>query len=104
MRIRESIPAASAPESPTASPPNARSKSSKGKTVQLALPVVEPTIAPPAAKAPAAGEVLAQEKAELHLYDVASGTFILQDSEVTVSVWEIDTWECEYFAELNVTA
>lgn len=95
IRVRESIPAASAPESPTASPPKTRSKSTKGKTVKLELPVVEPTVAPPAAKAPTAGEILAQEKAELHLYDVASGTFILQDSEVTVSVWEIDAWECE---------
>lgn len=93
---REPIPAASAPESPVASPVKSQRKPPKSKAVVAALPEPEPTVAPPAAKAPDIGEILAKERAELHLFDVASGTFILQDPEVTATVWEVGNWDCEY--------
>ncbi|RPB21451.1 vacuolar import and degradation protein 27 [Terfezia boudieri ATCC MYA-4762] len=89
----EPIPAASAPETPVASPLKTRSKSRKEKAVKAVLPVPEPTVAPAAAEAPATGDELAKEKAELHLFDIASGTFVMQDSEVTASVLEVGNWE-----------
>ena len=97
----EPIPAASAstppetPETPQASPIRTRSKGKKPVRVEEDMPDVPPTVAPPAAKAPEAGEVLTQEYAELHLFDVSTGAFILQDPEVTATVWEIGKWECE---------
>ncbi|KAL1968246.1 hypothetical protein VTN77DRAFT_2081 [Rasamsonia byssochlamydoides] len=53
----------------------------------------ERTAAPPSATAPEAKEVLAKEKAELHLFDFPSGTFILQDPEVVATVSEIGDWQ-----------
>lgn len=53
----------------------------------------EPTKAPPAAKQPEAKEILAKETAELHLFDFPSGTFVLQDPEVTATVSETGEWQ-----------
>ncbi|KAF8424148.1 VID27 cytoplasmic protein-domain-containing protein [Tirmania nivea] len=89
----EPIPAASAPETPVASPAKTRSKSKKEKTVEVALPMPEPTVAPAAAQAPATREELAKENAELHLFDIASGTFVMQEPKVTASVLEVGDWE-----------
>ena len=50
------------------------------------------TVAPKAAKQPAKRETLANETAELHLFDIESGAFILQDSEVQATVSEIGDW------------
>lgn len=52
-----------------------------------------PTTAPPSAAQPESKEVLAKERAELHLFDFPSGTFVLQDSEVVASVSEIGSWQ-----------
>lgn len=38
-------------------------------------------------------EVLSSEKAELHLFDFESGTFVLQDQSVTATVSEIGKWQ-----------
>ncbi|KAF8461022.1 VID27 cytoplasmic protein-domain-containing protein [Kalaharituber pfeilii] len=94
----ESIPPASTstpPESPLASPAVTRSKSAKEKAVAKSEPPPQKatTVAPPAPAPPPALEILTKENAELHLFDVETGTFILQDSEVIASVWEVDTWE-----------
>lgn len=51
------------------------------------------TLAPAVAKHPTAMELLTQERAELHLFDFDSGTFILQDPEVIATVSEVGTWE-----------
>ncbi|KAI5283793.1 hypothetical protein KEM54_001839 [Ascosphaera aggregata] len=51
------------------------------------------TIAPPAATMPEAKETLAKEQAELHLFDFNSGTFILQDSSVVATVFELGDWQ-----------
>ncbi|KAI2157908.1 Vacuolar import and degradation protein 27 [Ophidiomyces ophidiicola] len=51
------------------------------------------TQAPPSVEHPDATELLAKECAELHLFDFSSGTFILQDSQVTVTVSEIGSWK-----------
>ncbi len=52
----------------------------------------DPTAAPPSAVQPEALEILAEGVAELHLFDLPSGTFIKQDEKVHVSVTEIGNW------------
>ncbi|KAL8740122.1 MAG: hypothetical protein Q9190_007140 [Brigantiaea leucoxantha] len=66
------------------------SKVVKGKTP---LKEITPTIAPVSASVPEEIEVLAKERAELHLFDFASGSFMLQDSSVTATVSEIGKWQ-----------
>lgn len=63
------------------------SKSAKALTEQNTT-----TTAPAAAAKPQETEVLATEKAELHLFDFQSGAFILQDSSVVATVSEIGKW------------
>ncbi|KAJ5769285.1 hypothetical protein N7520_003844 [Penicillium odoratum] len=53
----------------------------------------EVTTAPPSAAQPETKEVLAQEKAELHLFDFSTGTFVLQEPEVSAVVSEIGNWQ-----------
>ena len=50
-------------------------------------------VLPSASQQPEAREVLAKESAELHLFDVQSGTFIQQDAAVTATVSEIGDWQ-----------
>ncbi|KAI4208735.1 MAG: hypothetical protein LQ348_000056 [Seirophora lacunosa] len=54
---------------------------------------VAPTAAPPPASVPTATEILAQERAELHLFDFPSGSFMLQDPSVTATVSETGKWQ-----------
>jgi hypothetical protein len=54
---------------------------------------VSTTVAPPSAIHPKSQEVLAEEVAELHLFDFESGTFMVQDSAVKATVFEVDTWQ-----------
>lgn len=70
--------------------PTKASRSSQNKTIPKDE---KPTIAPPAAKHPQSMEVLAKEKAELHLFDFPSGTFIIQDPEVIATVTEVGKWQ-----------
>ena len=51
------------------------------------------TVAPKAASHPVGTEVLAKEKAELHLFDIQSGTFNEQDQLVTATVTEVGKWQ-----------
>jgi len=51
------------------------------------------TEAPPSAQAPAGTEILAKEKAELHLFDFKSGAFVLQDPLVVATVSETGKWK-----------
>ncbi|KAB8220538.1 VID27 cytoplasmic protein-domain-containing protein [Aspergillus novoparasiticus] len=51
------------------------------------------TVAPPSAEQPEAKEILAKEKAELHMFDFPSGTFVIQDADVTATVSEIGNWQ-----------
>ncbi|KAJ5930243.1 Vacuolar import and degradation protein 27 [Penicillium verhagenii] len=53
----------------------------------------EVTSAPPSAAQPDAKEVLTQEIAELHLFDFSTGTFVLQETDVTAAVTEIGNWQ-----------
>jgi len=55
-------------------------------------------VTPKAKPAPEALEVFCSERAELHLFDLPSGTFVLQDSEVTAVVSEVGKWQCKLFA------
>ena len=52
-----------------------------------------PTKAPASRKAPESRDVLANEKAELHLFDFQSGTFILQDEGLQAMVVETGNWK-----------
>jgi len=52
-----------------------------------------PTAAPKSAVHPVGTAVLAKERAELHLFDFQSGTFILQDSNIYATVSEVGTWQ-----------
>ncbi|KAI4142130.1 MAG: hypothetical protein LQ341_003300 [Variospora aurantia] len=54
---------------------------------------VAPTAAPPSASVPTATEILTQEHAELHLFDFASGSFMLQDPSVKATVSETGKWQ-----------
>ena len=67
-------------------------ESKKGKQAKDANTIEKPTVAPQSAEAPEAREILAKDTAELHLFDVESGTFILQDPKVTATVAEIGDW------------
>lgn len=51
-----------------------------------------PTKAPAFRKAPDSREILAKEDAELHLFDFQSGTFLLQDPDVSAIVIETGNW------------
>ncbi|KAJ9218915.1 hypothetical protein DTO027B5_982 [Paecilomyces variotii] len=101
------IPSASPISSPTVKSPRTRSPTSGESAAVMARDVEyaqskgqikahtadEPTTAPPSAGPPEAKEILAKETAELHLFDFPSGTFVLQDQEVTATVSEIGTWQ-----------
>ena len=52
-----------------------------------------PTVAPPAASQPTGREILTKERAELHLFDFDSGTFVLQDESITATVSETGNWQ-----------
>jgi len=60
-----------------------------------ATPKVVAAVTPKAKPAPEALDVLCTEKAELHLFDLPSGTFVVQDSEVTAVVSEVGKWQCK---------
>lgn len=52
-----------------------------------------PTVPPPSAIMPAPRETLAKEKAELHLFDFESGSFMLKEPSVVATVSEIGNWQ-----------
>ena len=76
------------------SPSMARDSSKRAATTpQKAIEPPTPTKAPLARTAPESREVLANERAELHLFDFQSGTFVLQDEDVQVNVSETGNWK-----------
>ncbi|GAB7346666.1 hypothetical protein MBLNU459_g1794t1 [Dothideomycetes sp. NU459] len=58
-----------------------------------------PTVAPPSAKQPESLEILAEQNAELHLFDFSTGTFILLDDDVEATVSEVGNWK--YWLQIN---
>jgi hypothetical protein len=105
------IPSASPTSSPTTLSPISTMPSSSRNTANSALkrestptkgargsrntPVRDetPTAAPPVAVHPEARSILAEEMAELHLFDFVSGAFIIQDRAVKVTVSEVGSWQ-----------
>lgn len=79
------------PPKKSSATPTRRTRSQKKE-----LSPILATIAPEASVAPEAGEVLSSEDAELHLFDMGSGTFALQDREVVVTVSEVGQWQCMF--------
>ena len=76
----------------------AKKKSPKSKAP---MREITPTVAPPSAVAPSSREILAKERAELHLFDFDSGSFIIQDPSVTATVSETGNWQ--YWLQINGT-
>jgi len=64
-----------------------------GAKAVVSVNVVKP--GPVFTQAPDTGELLAEEIGELHLFDVESGHFVLQDGGVTASVIDIGKWNCK---------
>ncbi|KAF9892932.1 hypothetical protein FE257_000524 [Aspergillus nanangensis] len=96
------IPSASPIASPTKSRTSAESTAAMVKDVEYSHSKgqVKPagsgedtTVAPPSAAQPEIKEVLAKENAELHMFDCATGTFVLQDANIVASVSEIGNWQ-----------
>lgn len=52
-----------------------------------------PTVAPAAEKHPEQGEIFTKERAELHLFDIESGSFLLQDPSVVATVYDTGNWQ-----------
>ena len=62
----------------------------KSKTKAVAI---TPTVAPKVAVHPEGMEILTEEAAELHLFDLPSGAFIMQDPKVVATVSEVGKWQ-----------
>ena len=78
---------------PSSTPTKDKTASKPSKKAILPAREETPTAAPPSAKQPEGLEVLTKEKAELHLFDHQSGTFIIQDPSVTAIVSETGKWQ-----------
>lgn len=107
----EPIPTASGADTPNLSPSRSRTQLASEKMVRASetpkretktsTPIKTPetrstpkkTVAPAAAKQPQSREVLANEIAELHLFDFESGSFMLQDDKVRARVSETGDWQ-----------
>ena len=107
----EPVPRANLSPSPTVKPLAAPTRKHKAEAYQpataakertsmkvaensMAPPKENPsTTAPPSAAQPGSLDVLAKEKAELHLFDFDSGSFVLQDPLVVAIVHEIGNWQ-----------
>ncbi len=74
---------------------SAKERTATKKAPKSKAPVREntPTVAPPSAVAPSSRETLAKERAELHLFDFDSGSFILQDPSIVATVFETGNWQ-----------
>ena len=84
------MPSQNALTSPSSSTKKANKKSF-GQSKQLSIEE-NPTVAPPSALHPVPTEILAKERAELHLFDIQSEAFILQDSSIIATVSETGSW------------
>ena len=69
-----------------------KASSSKAAGAAQAAAAVKRTEAPVSAKHPEGRETLVREVAELHLFDLESGTFIMQDQIVEAVVLELGNW------------
>jgi hypothetical protein len=70
-----------------------RTPTKASKEPRVVEPAPASTAAPPAAVHPEAREILTKTRAELHMFDFESGTFILKDSDVIATVSEIGVWQ-----------
>ena len=70
-----------------------KKRSKPSKAPMILEKEVAPTVAPAAVEHPEPREILTQERAELHLFDLRSSSFILQDPEVTATVSETGKWQ-----------
>ncbi len=70
----------------------ARDSTKKAATPQRQIENT-PTKAPVSRKAPESRDTLADQRAELHLFDFNTTTFLLQDADVRVVVLEVGNWK-----------
>lgn len=82
----------SAEESTAAMARDVEYAQSKGQ-IKTASAEEEPTAAPPSAAQPEAKEILTKERAELHLFDFSTGTFVQQESDIVATVSEVGNWQ-----------
>lgn len=85
-------PAVTSGDSAAAMARDVKYAQAKGQ-VKSAAPDEEPTIAPPSAAQPESKEILAKERAELHMFDFPTGTFVLQDADIVATVSEVGNWQ-----------
>ena len=80
---------------PEAKMPKSREDTTSKRSRNIKAPVREnlPTVAPPPTATPKELEILTKEQAELHLFDLQTGSFILQDPSIVATVSEIGRWE-----------
>lgn len=78
------------------SPARAAKERTAPKRPKKSEPVVRdstPTVAPAVEKHPERGEIFTREQAELHLFEIESGSFLLQDQSVTATVYDTGKWQ-----------
>ena len=77
------------------SPARAAKERTVGKKARAIEPPKSraPTVAPPAVSQPKYRESYSKERAELHLFELESGSFILQDPSVIATVSELGNWQ-----------
>jgi hypothetical protein len=97
---KSQAPPPTSDESAAAMAQDVKYAQSKGQT-KTGAPEEQPTTAPPSAPQPESKEILTKERAELHMFDFPTGTFVLQDSEVVASVSEIGNWQ--YWLQITGT-
>ena len=83
-QVEADVPASAAKE---------RAASKRAEKAMVPVKDSTPTTAPPSAAQPDSLETLAKERAELHLFDFESGSFILQDPSVIATVHETGNWQ-----------
>ena len=88
-------PAVTLEEQATSSRKKASRAGANSSSKPKQIPAIEekPTVAPPSAVQPRGLEILAKERAELHLFDFPSGSFIIQDPAVIATVSEVGKWQ-----------
>ena len=70
-----------------------RTAPKRPKKPELAVRDSTPTVAPAVKKHPEQGEIFTKQQAELHLFEIESGSFLLQDQSVTATVYDTGKWQ-----------
>ncbi|KAA8913605.1 VID27 cytoplasmic protein-domain-containing protein [Sphaerosporella brunnea] len=80
-----------APTTPASTRKSPR-RAKEASPVPSPAPAPSPVV-PKAPQAPEATEILCKERAELHMFDLDSNTFLMQDQDVVATVSEVGKWQ-----------